>query len=301
MTTETFPIDRPGRTLRQRPGAAFFPLRAVGLLRALLFPLAVVVTVLLALPALSKADNTISGSVSLPSGTAPAGGLQIGVYAVNQDGSTGEVSYTSGTIPNGQTKVPYTLSVPSLVNAQWLIYYVYGGNEAYVRNGYYSSTTGTLWQPKPAATPLPGGQDYKNINLTLLTGKTISGSVSLPSGTITADDVYIVVTAADIQNGPEYENVSTSVVIKAGQASASYRLRVVPNANASWQVSYFYLGDEAYARAGYYSTAGTQGKPVQATRLPGGNDHGNINLTLLASDDEFWPMMMPAIINKANK
>lgn len=252
-----------------------------------------VVTLLLALPALSGADNTISGSVSLPSGTAPAGGLQIGVYAVNQNGLE-EPKKISVSIAAGQTTVSYTLTVPSVDSARWLIYYIYPGGEAYVRNGYYSQA-GTLWQPKPA-TLLPGGANRGNINLTLLTGKTISGFVSLPFGNAPADGLYVVVTAADIQS----QYVSTSCIIPGGQASGFYWLRV-PDAEASWQVSYFYAGTEAYARAGYYSTAGTQGKPVQATRLPGGNDYGNINLTLLASDDEFWPMMMPAIINKANK
>ena len=59
MPSESFPVDRIERTLRQQLGIVLSPLRAIGLLRTLLLPLALVASLLLALPALSAAENTI--------------------------------------------------------------------------------------------------------------------------------------------------------------------------------------------------------------------------------------------------
>ena len=76
MTTEAFPADRPGHAVRQRPGTVLSLLRADVLLRTLLLPLAMVASLLLALPALSAADDTITGTVALPAGySAPEGGM----------------------------------------------------------------------------------------------------------------------------------------------------------------------------------------------------------------------------------
>ena len=104
MTTEAFPADRPGHTVRQRTGAVLSLLRADVLVRTLLLPLAVVASLLLALPALSAAEDTITGTVALPTGySAPEGGMYIEIYAedlTNQNSYT----YTSAFIP--QTGYP---------------------------------------------------------------------------------------------------------------------------------------------------------------------------------------------------
>lgn len=287
MPSESFPVDRIERTLRQQLGVVLFPLRAIGLLRTLLLPLAVVASLLLALPALSAAENTISGTVSLPDGRTATEDMYIDVYAETDD-YVG-YAYTSVYILAGAREVTYTLTVPSDASSSWRVYYSYYGSEPYLQNGYYS-TAGT--QPRyNQATLLPAATDHSGINLVLLTGNTISGTVALPDGRTAPDGGLFVWVYGQTEDYGGF--AYTPAYIMAGAREGMYNLTVPSDASASWRVYYSYSGVEPYVQDGYYSTAGTKPLSSQATLLATGTDHINIDLTLLTGNTISGTVSMP--------
>jgi len=220
--------------------------------------------------------NTITGTISLPSGQqAPAGGLGIGIKAFYEDYSDVAGS-SSMIIPEGSSSGTYTMQVPDDTNAAWRIKYLAGSSD-YLQDGYYV-TNGTTWDQN-SATSLSGGQDYSDINMTLLTGKTIQGTISLPSGKIApSGGISVDIGAFDANHtgggGLDY------IIIQANRSSADYTLRVPDNTNATWVISYTCLNTD-YRQMGYYASTGTSGDSGGATLLDGGQDYTEIDMTLL--------------------
>ena len=288
MPSESFPVDRIERTLRQQLGIVLSPLRAIGLLRTLLLPLALVASLLLALPALSAAENTISGTVSLPDGHTATEGMYVTVYVQTEDYSAS--AFATAYIAAGESEGTYTLTVPSEVSASWQVYYVWSGG-TFLRNGFYSES-GTQWK-SDQATLLSDGTDHNNIDLALLVGNTISGIVSLPSGR-TAPEGGMSVSFYAYNQNDQSDMYWGTAFIATGEGSASYTLIVAPDAGASWQLRYNYWGEGTYLQQGFYSTAGTQWQSEQATLLRGGTNHDGIDLALLTGNTISGTVSRPA-------
>lgn len=286
MTSEAFPADRPGHTVRQRTGAVLSLLRADVLVRTLLLPLAVVASLLLALPALSAAEDTITGTVALPTGySAPEGGMYIEIYAEDLTYQNSS-SLTSVFIPENDSTATYSLTVPSDTNASWRIYY-YCYDSSYFHLGYYSST-GTRWQ-YDRADLLQGGDNYNGIDLTLLTANTISGTISLPDNQLApADGLSFNVNFMDGNTG-----YGTWVTIPADANASDYTISLPADANAAWQVSYSYWGGGIYLDQGYYSQEGTQWQSELADLLPGGATYNDVDLTLLVANTISGTVYLP--------
>jgi len=236
-------------------------------------------------PAGSALSATISGTVSLPGGaTAPAGGIDVDVSAFNiNDPNYDDFYSVSVTIAPGTSSKAYSIPVSDDTNASWEVYYYYWGGE-YVQGGYYS-INGTTWDYS-AKTLLPGGQDHPDIDLVLLTGNTISGTVSLPSGdTAPAGGIDV-----DIRCGWG----SVSVSIEVGNSSAPYSMTVRDDTTASWEVDYQLWEGGKYIPNGYYSATGTTWDNSGVTLLPGGQDHPDINLVLLTGNTIRGTISLPS-------
>ncbi len=236
--------------------------------------------------------NQISGTVSLPSGTAAADiSLSISICFYNTTYNYWDchsVSSDNITISSGSNSEDYAVRVPDDSGKSWKVGYSYWGSD-YLQQGYYS-TSGTTWN-QDDATALSGGQDHSNINLTLLQGNQISGTVSLPNGQTAPSGGINISINTDNTNGGGYG--STSVTISEGSDSAPYTLRIPDITNSSWRVSYGYWGSD-YLQLGYYSTSGTTWNQDDATTLSGGQDHSNINLTLLQGNQISGTVSLPS-------
>jgi len=235
------------------------------------------------------ADNVISGMVSFPAGdVAGTGGQVVALWA--SDAGSGQSVSKSVLIAEGQSSQSYSIDVPENGAAQWEIAYDAGlfANQNYVRTGYYAAT-GTTWDKK-AATLLPGGVDHSGINLTLLSGDHISGHVLLPSGDVApAGGLSIPVYVQDSTVG-SYVGV---VLMAEGTSSAAYSLVVPSLGTANWSVRYFCPSCAPYHDRGYYSSTGTTWDVNEATLLPGGSDHDDIDLTLLYGDHFSGRLFLP--------
>jgi len=247
---------------------------------------------MLVLQVSAQADNVISGAVYLPAGdVAPAGGQGVKVWA--SDVNSSQSAFKSVLIAEGNSSQSYSISVPDNAAAQWEIAYDMGlvARQKYVKLGYYAAA-GTTWD-KSAATLLSGGMDHNGINLTLLGGDHINGHVFLPSGEVAPAGGLSIGIYVRYSTVVFYYGV---VPIAAGTSSAPYSMVVPSLGGANWSVKYLCSGSGCgpYYNTGYYAASGTVWSNLDATRLPGGSDHNDIDLTLLYGDHFSGRLFLPA-------
>jgi hypothetical protein len=225
--------------------------------------------------------NTISGKVSLPAGaTPPATGIWVGVTVEAVDGSYRNYGYVS--IGSDGQPAAYSISVPADAHSACRVKYTLFSGGTYLYNGYFSHS-GTQWRENQAAALSPN-ENHADIDLTLLTGNTVSGTVSLPTGDNAAEDIWLSV-EAEAADG-SYTSETTATIVE-GASSASYEVAVPAAAEAEFTLHYrgsFYY-NLPYLEKGYYSTSGTQWNGALATQLHPGQSNPEKNLTLLPKAD----------------
>ena len=247
--------------------------------------MAVSLTVLLN-SSLAAADNTISGTVSLPgSATAPDGGMSLMIYTYDQNYN---YYHSRVDIPEGETATSYSITVPTDLSLIWTVYYSFNDNYLYVNRGYYT-IDGTRMN-RSSATVLTGGSDYSGVDLTLLAYKTISGTVSLPaSEAAPGEGISLKIVVGNqytsrfycVEDSFTFGYDYTEVDIPEGETSATYSINVPEDESVIWKVRYNISRDYPYLFKGYYNAGGTRPDPSFATALTGGSDYSGIDITLL--------------------
>ncbi len=215
--------------------------------------------------------RTISGSVSIPSGYAPEGGISIDVVAANSVDSTSVSVY----IPQGSSSASYTLYVPvNDVNDDYKLRYENWTNNAYVSIGYYGSYNMTRNADAAAGISVRTA-DVSGINLNLIGKKAISGIVSIPSDVAPDGGLIVTVTAKNsVDSGMTY------VTIPGGSGSAPYL--IYAPAGSGYKVSYEISIINDYVKKGYYNLLNTVYKPDEATILDlSSEDKKDVNLSLI--------------------
>lgn len=221
--------------------------------------------------------NRIRGVVSLPAGQfAPVGGIAVDVVVSNDYPASFYSPYSerySVLIPEGETSAPYVLSMMPWERQRKYVYYEYSGSLGYLHWGLYSPSGTTLDGARLLSSDVP----HSGIDLTLLTGRKISGSISLPSGNVApAGGMWIDIMAEEANFSYE---ANTRAFVAEGQSSAPYSLVLPPVHSWTYWVSYSYSGLGAYLSRGHYHPSGTLSK--RGALLAGGTDHPGIDLTLL--------------------
>jgi hypothetical protein len=245
--------------------------------------------------------KTITGTVSLPGDdVAPEDGMYIGIVAYGDVGGSFFISDgDSFSIEEDQRSAAYSLKVPADIT-------VYVGYElwelefarVYLQNGYYTPAGTTSWRRNQARL-LFTDQDYTDIHLRLLTGKTITGTISLPGNDTAPDDgIGAHIFALNFDNDDLLFYVYTETSIDHGMGSVDYSLAVPDDDTENFVVRYNCWGCEDYLREGYYASGGTTPSRDLATLLTAGQDHNGIDLTLLPDNPPFsWGLFLPTIFN----
>jgi len=237
--------------------------------------------------------NTISGNCSLPQGeSAPIGGTSVQVSAYQVLNMPYWVSGTQCrvTIPEGENSTSYSMTVIDSADLAWRVEYFHDDHQ-YVQNGYYTGS-GTTWNRNDAA-QLPGHQDHNNVNLALLIGNTISGTVRLATGTAPVGGVSPTIIADNI-NGEYWEGGFGFATIDEGESSVPFSVVVPINVNASWRIEYWCWSSQC--KRDFYRDGGYTADSSQATLLAGGQDYTGIQLIL--DRHRFpWNQFLPIIIN----
>lgn len=267
--------------------------------------------------------RVITGTVSLLSGVAPAGGINVMVNAINGDYQ----KLISVIIPEGANSVEYVLSVPvSVIPVMDVdIYAITNNDTPSIEDDFYSATSTKL--PIPGAM---GSSDYQiscsvvprsentptdyyytsvtahsptvnvasgntsSINLTILSGeRSIKGTVMLPDNRVAPEGgvgMRIYAHNSSLGNSPY-----TDVYIPVGEKSTAYEIKVP--ANSGYTLEYLLRKDSYYdyMTNGFYVSNGIVGGPDAAAQLDVTTvDVTNRNLVLVAGKVIQGTISMPA-------
>jgi len=251
---------------------------------------------------------TVSGMISLPIGDViPDNGIDISInldiYDENNDylesGGSDQVH-----ISENQSSVPFLLLIPDEPNVKWTLQIDCSDWEwdenlgESIRSGKCDRYAPHLLYGKSGMTMtyrydnfFQGGQNYPNANLVLQHGVQISGMISLPEGRVAPaggiDEIWVAINEPDADVFYGWD----SFKITEGQSSVPYTIRVVNDPQVEWKVEVWCWRNECnnngeYVKYGYYNPAGTTADSFSVTLLPGGQNHSNINLTLIPLDAE---------------
>ncbi|MCX7922660.1 MAG: carboxypeptidase regulatory-like domain-containing protein [Clostridia bacterium] len=240
------------------------------------------------------AGKTISGTVSLPgTDVAPEGGTRVTIEAVNDSG-TPEIweddfrIFLEVAIPGGSNAANYSITVPPSITGQYRINYYLESTADYVKQGYYS-INGTVPTDKQATAFDLSGGSKTGINLILLKGKTISGTIALPGVDVAPQGGMSLELISKIYNntatgGDIGYGTSIWVKIPEGNKSASYTITVPDSIVGTYKLIYR-LSEQPetnYIREAYYSSNGTVlgFEAATALDLSNGNLSG-INMDLI--------------------
>ena len=238
-----------------------------------------------------------SGSMTMPAGTAPAD-FDYNIFVFTPDFVTFNDN-AKFTIKMGSNTGNFRVTAPNDAALDYNVrYQCLPGfcEDNYPINGFFDpdaadNTTESVAQ----AEDLPGNFDVTTIDMTFLTGTTISGTISLPSGTAT-DDIQVDMQALDVSNGNL--PARTSVLFTTGDAAKNYTINAADDVLADWQISYFCNslltpdGCDDFFEQGFYDVDDvvdtTTDSVAEADTLVGGVDYPNmtdppIDLTLIVA------------------
>lgn len=228
---------------------------------------------------------TISGIVKLPNAeVAPIGGLNVFVDVFDNVNNIFNSEFI--TIAAGTNSAAYDVSVFVASNDDLVVSYFCVSCEDYIFLGYYnnSATSFDFFQ----ATVLTDASDHSNIDLTLLSGDVISGTISLPGSSVApTDGLSFNISATDSVNSA-YGQAVTTFFFSTGESSLNYKFTVPAFGDSEWRLQYFCFecSDDGYIERGYYTVSGTVEDSADATLLDGGMDNLNKDLTFIRDNDE---------------
>lgn len=223
--------------------------------------------------------RSISGTVTLPNeNLAPEGGIGITVSAgaspYAQDG------WVNVVIPEGTSSVAYTVEVP-MAKTPWFVYYGLWRPGLYVERGYYGANATTKWDANLAVS-LAGDADHSPIDLTILAGHLVSGSISLPDDELAGTDMKLGAIAMSVSSTcqSQFINNHWGLTIDQGTNSTDYQM-LIPDDVGDYVVGYeLEQNYPGYVLRNYYNVAGEIVRTCDATKLDSSTDQPGINVTV---------------------
>lgn len=234
----------------------------------------------------------VTGEVRLPELETASGTMELEVIASETVCYYPLTDYI--TISSGNSSAGYSLLLPPDPSGFWTINYsiTSGGQNMYYHTGYYVTQVSTTYKIDNA-TKLYGSMDYssENIDMTILWGKTITGSLSVPNGRQAPSggmDICLETLNYGFYGGDD----DVTVTIPEGESSADYSLIMPLDQYESWEVrytccysSYSQCQNEGYLTTGYYAG---QGQPTfyasKDYNLWAGDNHSGIDLNLISAN-----------------
>ena len=212
-------------------------------------------------------NRYIAGSISVPSGIAPFGGIKVLLRASNGKDSR-EIEVV---IPEVSSSTTYRLYVPEGKDYE-LSYRILNPDGKYLSSGYYNAGTATRERQECVLIDL-SEQSKEGINMTLIPNRLVTGNILLPSGVAPLGGLKITVIA---QNNRDL--VSTQVIMPQGSSSIVYRMYLPEGED--YTIGYS-ISHEDYL-SGYYNVNDTVLNKMDATTFNiRKNDIAGINITVI--------------------
>jgi len=184
--------------------------------------------------------NLISGTISLANGDeAPSGGIGI---VIDLDSNDRYSSYVL--IPEGENAVDYKISVP---NGEYIARYFNSTSKDFVRWAYYGESS-LVSNSVEAYKIIVSGEDVPNIDMDLVVGYLVSGTVYIPEGIQNITDGIVVIEVGELRN--DWINDISYVTLENGDP-INYEIRLLEGA---YKFSTIMYHNEAYSNRLYYNS-----------------------------------------------
>lgn len=214
--------------------------------------------------------NRVSGKINLPEGFVADKEFSLEIRADSM--SWHPYSKVTRTVPVGASSLEYHMYMPndSYAFSYWLI----EEHEAFISHGFYdhgNTVLGDTWNMYFSV-----NRDIENLNLTLIAGVKVSGSLSLPDGEVAPEgglEVSISAVGSDSQG-----SIGTSITIPQGESNIEYTF-LVPK--GEYSLAYYIQDSLIYVRSGYYSTSGSKYNISEASLVLVENEVSNLAFSLL--------------------
>ena len=242
--------------------------------------------------------NTISGTVNMPgASTPPVDGLKFSLNAFTVNSPVTVLS-VQGFIAETQSMDTYQIMIPNDIAETWEIGYrcdgfrnPNGACDDFLTVGYFNSTaTNTTAELRVNAEDLPGHLNTSAINMTLLSGFTITGTLSIPSPPTEATGIQVTMSARDANNPAN--NATDSITIAKDANSAPFEITVPKGEDADWRIRYDCEATvtpvecNKYLDRGYFDSGvpGSMTTPnfMDADQLVGGESHSGIDFSIIS-------------------
>lgn len=256
-----------------------------------------------------QTGKAITGTLSLPSGNAPAGGIEYRILARTLTAPQEELVVAYNQIDEGDTGGNFKITIPDDASENWVLGYrcwtgVSPACNDYLQFGYYKSGAANNTVEKVTdAEPLAGNANHSGKNISLLEGFTVSGTLSAPANVIEPGGmrVALIIRAVNVPS----DTYRTYVVIPQGSDEVDYSVTVSPvdDNNIKWTVRYecqiFATPLECanYLTQGHYDNSGTVvdfNDVVTSSYLDSGQSYPDIDLTMLAGSSVKGSLMLSA-------
>ena len=239
--------------------------------------------------------NTITGTVFLPSGTAPAVGLTYSVSAQTVNAPIATLTVGSNLIAAGNASQTYKVTIPNDNSEDWTIGYICtdGGHcDNFLPFGFRKSgATNDTVENVADADSLAGNIDSPGQDMTLLEGFSISGTLSVPAAVTQASGLTVNIGVQDDNNAST--TFETIVTIPQNETSIDYLVTVSLDAGADWALKYSCntvaspIDCAPYITEAFYDESeatNTTANIANLDTLGGGVSHTNIDMAMIGGN-----------------
>lgn len=245
------------------------------------------------LPVLS--GESVTGTMSLPDGTL-ASDLTYSIRAQSVAEPTIMLTVGRNVITAGDSSDNYKITIPDDASEDWTIGYICtdgGSCNDFLPFGYHkSSITNETVEDRASADSLAGDASHSSKDMTLLSGYTISGTLTAPQPVTDAGGMPVRVIVAASNNALVV--FDTQINIPIAGTTADYSVTVSLDGTADWSVRYSCSTSSSpidcanYVSQGFYDSSVniTNATPnsIDAELLAGGGSHANIDFSLLTGN-----------------
>lgn len=249
--------------------------------------------------------NLISGVISLPDGMlAPQNGLNVNLSVQEFQGiyDWSEITYKSVVIPAGSSSISYSIAIAPGSAASRVEYYVWDiKGLPIVRNGYYGIRGTTALENE--ALPIDAGfSDRNGIDIKLIKGKVLSGSIIVPSDpNLQVNNLSGSINVDEKVGGQSFQRLLNSYLDFGNASNNTLAYSIIVPEYVDEAIVYTDLYSTAGSnilRYAYYNTTGSVVYPEDAEIIAlGASDKGNINIKLLTGNTVSGTVYLPSGLN----
>ena len=205
-------------------------------------------------------------------------------------------------IPQGLSETAVVTLNGLTDNASWRVYYVCDWDSRefcrqFLKFGYHAAGATMDWRMANALPIMPGTGSVSNIDLEIIEGIEVSGTMNMPAGTAPADfDFNIFIQSEDITSYSE----NTDFTIAGNSNSSTFRV-TAPNDNTlNYNLRYQCPGPgyctDNYVTNGFYDSDSINNvteMSAEADDLAGNANHTNLHMTFLTGSSISGTINMP--------